>query len=459
MAKENSVGGRGSIGRRILAGTNWVVYTIVGLAIVVLCNWFIDRHDHHWDLTPTKKYSLSPQSTKLLKGLDRDVTFYVFDRPSGFRERRDILNLYSSATHRVSVRYVDPNRDPSLAKQFAVRTYGTIVVAAGDRHFEAPSATEEGISNALIRVLKGQSIVYFVQGHGERNLDGSDRDGYEKVKKELENENNQVKPLVLLQKLEIPSDCTILIIAGPRNDYLPQEIDTIKKYLNGGGRVMFLLDPGVELPNLAKLLEERNVTVRNDLVIDENPIAQVFGASPSMPLIIKYGSSPIVEPLQRTATLFPLSRSFSIGKDYKAGVTADSLCETSSDSFSVTDFTPKMRQVAYRPGKDIKGPLVVAVSAALSGEGENKAGGRFVAVGTSLLAANAYLGFQGNRDLVMNMVDWLSAHENLISIRPTPPESQHLNLTLSQMNGILLRVMAVPFIIIVAGLWVWWGRR
>ncbi len=459
MAKENSVGGSVSIGRRILAGTNWVVYTIVGLTIVVLCNWFIDRHDHHWDLTSTKKYSLSPQSTKLLKGLERDVTLYVFDRPAGFRERRDLLNLYSSASHRVSVHYVDPNREPSLAKEFGVRTYGTVVVASGDRHFEAPSATEEGVSNALIRVLKGQSIVYFVQGHGERDLEGSDRSGYEKVKKELENENNQVKTLVLLQKLEIPSDCALLVIAGPRNDYLPQEVETIKKYLNGGGRAMFLLDPGVELPNLAKFLEDWNVTVRNDLVIDENPVARVFGTSPSMPLIIKYGSSPIVQPLQRMATLFPLSRSFSVGKDYKAGVTADSLCETSPDSFSVTDFSPKMRQVAYRPGKDVKGPLTVAVSVALSGEGENKTRGRFVAVGTSLLAANAYLGFQGNRDLFMNMVDWLSANENLISIRPKPPESQHLNLTARQMNGILLKVMAVPLIIIVAGIWVWWGRR
>src|SRR6266487_3927372 len=389
MDEKNNVTGPRT--RKVLAGANFAVYTLVVIAIAALANWFVNRNDKIWDLTPNKSYSLSPQTIKLLRGLDRDVTLYVFDRKQGMREGHDLLDNYASASHRVTVKYVDPDREPGLAKQFAIRTYGTIVVAAGDRHFEAQGATEEGISNALIHMLKGQKTIYFIQGHSERDLESADRAGYDRVKKQLENEIYQVKTLLLMQKMEIPVDCSLLVVAG----------------------------------------------AQHDLVIDANPVAQLFGTSPTMPLIVKYGSSPIVEPLARTATLFPFTRSFAVGKEYKAGVTDESLCETSAESFGVADYNSKMQTVSYHPGKDIKGPLTVAVSGNLTGGGgEKKADGRFIALGTSLLAANVYLGFQGNRDLFMNMINWLSAEEDLISIRPKPPDAQRLNLTAQQMDRI-----------------------
>jgi ABC-type uncharacterized transport system involved in gliding motility auxiliary subunit len=457
MAWKDLIGG-GS-GRRILEGVNLAIYTAVAIAIVVLVNWFVDRHDRRWDLTPTQKYSLSPQSKKLLKDLSRDVTIYVFDRERSFGERRDLLGMYSSASRRLTVRYVDPDRQPTLAKQYAVRNYGTIVVAAADRHFEAQSESEEGLTNALIRVLKGQRTIYFVQGHGERNLESSDREGYDRVKKQLETENYQIQSLMLMQKMIIPSDCTLLIVAGPQNDYLTPEVDAIRKYVRGGGRALFLLDAGVELPNLTKLLADWNVTLRNDLVIDLNPVAQVFGTSPAMPLIIKYGTSPIVQPLTNRVTLFPVPRSFEIGKDYRAGASAESLCETSPDSYDVADFNPKMERITFRPGKDRKGPFTVAASGTVTGQVERKEG-RFVALGSSLLAANNFLGFQSNRDFFMNTVNWLSADEDLISIRPKPPESQHLNMTVQQMRRVLfLGVFGLPVLIVALGAWVWWHRR
>jgi len=458
MALKNPFGGRG--GRRILEGANFTVYTLIVIGILGLANWFVSRHDHSWDLTPNKKYSLAPQTVKLLKDLNQDVTIYVFDRERNFGQQRDLLNTFSSTSHRVSVRYVDVDRQPALAKQYAVRSYGTVVVAAGDRHFEAQSDSEEAISNALIRLFKGQRTACFIGGHGEHDLDSSERIGYSKVKTEFDHESYLTKTVTLLQKMEIPSDCSMVIVAGPKDDYLPQEVDTIRKYVTGGGRAMFMLDPGVALPELSKLLADWNVTVRNDLVIDENPVAQVFGTEPTMPLILKYGSSPIVQPIVREASLFPFTRSFSVGKDYKAGVTTDSFCETSDASFGVADFNPNMHEVRFREGKDVKGPLTVAVSGTLSGEGEKKAEGRFIALGTSMLPANSFLGFQANRDLFMNMVNWLSADVDMISIRPKPPESQHLMLTAAQMSKLLwLGVIGLPLLIVVAGTLVWWERR
>jgi ABC-type uncharacterized transport system involved in gliding motility auxiliary subunit len=458
MAFKNPFGGR--TGQRVLEGANVAVYTLVVVAILGLANWFVSRHDHSWDLTPNKKYSLAPQTVKLLKDLNQDVTIYVFDRERSFGQRHDLLNMFSLASRHLKVRYVDVDRQPALARQYAVRTYGTIVVAAGDRHFEAQSATEEGISNALIRLFKGQRTACFLTGHGERDLESSEQIGYSGVKKEFEHESYLTKTVTLMQKMEIPPDCSMVIVAGPKNDYLPQEVDTIRKYVTGGGRAMFMLDPGVDLPELSKLLAGWNVTVQNDLVIDENPIARIFGTEPTMPLILKYGSSPIVQPIAHQASLFPFSRSFSVGKEYKAGVTTDSLCDTSDASFGVADFNPEMHQVSYRAGKDFKGPLTVAVSGTLSGEGEKKAEGRFIALGTSMLPANAFLGFQANRDLFMNTVNWLSADVDMISIRPKPPESQHLMMTAAQMSKLFwLGVIGLPLLIVAAGTMVWWERR
>ena len=465
MAEKDLTSTKTSGGGKLLAGTNLLIYTVVGVAIVVLANWFVGRHDKRWDLTPNQKYSLAPQSLKLLKGLNQEVNIWVFDRERSRREHGDVLGNYSAASPRVHVQYVDPDRQPMLARQFGIRTFGTIVVASGDRHYEAQGDTEEGVTNALIRVLKGQSVACFIQGHQEGNLDSTDARGYDRVKKALESENYRTETPTLLQKNEIPSDCSLVIVAGPKHDYEQPEVETLRKYVSDGGRAMFMLDAGFDLPNLSKLLADWNVSVRRDLVIDVNPVAQVFGTKPYMPLILNYGSSPIVKPLERSASLFPLTRSLEIGKETKANVTTESLCQTSSDSYGVADFDSKSQAVgAYRPGKDFKGPLTVAVSATLTGQGtgaaDKKPEGRFVTLGTSLIAANSYLGFQANRDLFMNMINWLSANEDLMSIRPKPPESQHLNLTEQQMRRVLvLGVIGLPVLIIVAGVSVWWSRR
>jgi ABC-type uncharacterized transport system involved in gliding motility auxiliary subunit len=458
MAWKDRIAGKS--GQQVLTGANFALYSLIVIALIVLVNWFVSNHEKRWDMTPNKKYSLSEQTRKILKGLNRDVTLYAFDKERSFGERRDVLGMYSSASNRVKVKYVDPDRQPALAKEFSVRSYGTIVVSAGDRHMEAQGDGEEGITNALVRVLKGERTACFIQTHGERNLDSTERDGYDHFKKQLGNENYQTEMLPFLQKIDIPKDCTMVVIAGPQNDYLPPEIDAIHKYLQDGGRALIMLDAGVELPNLTKLLGDWGVTTRNDLVIDENPVAQIFGTEPYMPLIVKYGTSPIVQPLNGRATLFPLSRSFEVGKDSKPGVSADSLGDTSSDSYGVADWNPKIKEIQFHAGKDMKGPLSVAVAGTISSGEDKKTEGRFVATGTSLIAANTFLNFQSNRDFVMNSINWLSADEDLISIRATPPESQHLNMNAEQMRRVLvLGVFGIPILIVLAGVLVWWQRR
>ncbi len=445
---------------RVLEGANFILYTAIILGIIGVVNWFVRQHDHRWDLTPNKEFTLSPQSMKLLRSLKRNVTIYVFDQKNMFAARRDLLGEYQAASDHVKVDYVDPNRQPALAREFDVRSYGTIVAQAGNRHFKAASATEAGVTNALIHVLMGERNVCFIQGHGEPSLNSTGQDGYSQWKKSLNDESYRVTSLVLMQKNEIPSTCSMVAIAGPQHDYLPPEIATIQKYVENGGRLLVMLDAGTPLPNLDKLLAGWGVKVQDDLVIDLNPVAQLFQTTPDMPLILSYGSSSIVQPLRRTATLFPLTCSLDISNNSNLSVTDESLAKTSADSFGYVGFTPNIRQVSYRPGKDIKGPLNVAVEGRLSPGSGNKKAGRFVVFGTSQVAANAYFGFQGNRDLLMNTVNWLTSEENLISIRPKPPLQQHLTMNDRQMAELLyLGVIGLPLAILIIGGGVWWQRR
>ncbi len=360
--------------RRVLEGVNLVVYTLVVAAIVILVNVAVSRYvDRRWDLTSGKKFSLSPETFKVLKGLSGNVDVYAFNDTRGMQADRDLLENYTNVTRRVTAHYVDPNRQPAMARQFEVHTpERTIVVAEGGRHYAASSADEQGVTNALIRLTKGMKKVCFIGSHGERDLEGAERDGFQRFKKGLTDENYTVEKLTLLAgKNEIPADCAVTVIAGP----------------------------------------------------------------------------------------FPLTRSFKLSKQPASVITDDSLCETSGDSFGSMGFNPKIQKIAYDASKDVKGPLTVAVSGTLAGADPKKQG-RFVALGTSLIAANAYLKFQGNSDLVMNAVNWLSAEEDLLSIRPKPRESQHLDLTQAQMQKILyLGVIGVPILIILAGVSVWWQRR
>jgi ABC-type uncharacterized transport system involved in gliding motility auxiliary subunit len=459
MAEVERTKGGGKL--RILQGANLALYTLIGIAIIVLVNWYVNQHNKTWDLTPNQEYSLSPQSKKILKGLKQNITIYAFDRKDAFSRRRDLLGEYEKSSNHVAVRYVDPVRQPALSRRYGIQSYGTIEVVSGTRHFQAQTTNEEGVTNALIRVLMGEKTVYFMDGHGERSIDDSAQDGFQGLKKALNDESYNVKTLMLLQKNEIPPDCQALVIAGPKHDYLPAEIATISKFIEGGGRVLFMLDAGVKMPNLNKMLNGWGVTLRDDLVVDLNPVARLFGTTPVMPLIVKYGSNPIVEPMERTATLFPLTRSIEISKDAKGGAVPEMLCQTSGDSFGVEGFKPSMRRISDKPRPgDVKGPLTVAVADTLSGQGGKKGEGRLVVTGTSLLGANAYLGFQGNKDLVMNMVNWLSAEESLISIRAKSRESQTLNMNQRQMGQLLyLGVFGLPLLIILLGAGVWWRRR
>ena len=455
-------------------------YILLALAILVVINWFTHRNNQRLDLTPSQKYSLSLQTKRVLETLeqeDREVDLYVFDREQNLSRHRQLLDIYSSISPGVTTHLINPDKKPALAQQMEIERYGTLVATMDNRRQEATDTTEEAITNTLIQLLKGgERTVCFLKAHGERDIEESGRTGFSQVKDMLEGGNYKVRSISLLEGTEItvPEDCTLVVVAGPKNDYLKGEIEAVRSYIEKGGRGLFMLDPQ-EIPSLTGLLEAWNVTVQDTLVVDPNPVARLFGADELMPLVQRYESHVIVRDLQNVATLFPLTRTLEIASDSKEGIHVEPLFKSSEQSLAAAN--PRSGQpIQVRKGEDPQGPFTLGAAGTIEnpqtgnedtgGNGrpetseEAKAEGRFVVVGTSTFAANSMINFGGNRDLFLNVVNWLSRDEDLISIRPKPPDTQRLDLNEAQMRNIrILTLFLVPVFILGAGFSVWWRRR
>ena len=441
-----------------------VTYTVIIVAVLTTINVLADRYNKSYDATSNKRYSLSDQTIKIVKGLKQDATITYYAQSIRFSEGRDQLELYANLSPKVHVKYVDPDKDPQSARAAGIKNYGTAVVQVGANKNEAQSLTEEGITGAFIRDLKNTTrTVCFVTGSGEHQIDNSERTGYSRFKDLLGKEEYTTKSISLLQSAEIPADCTVLVVAGPSGDYLQPQVDAIKKYVEGGGRALLLLDPPLKMGRseiadndaLAGVLQSWGVTPDKNLILDLNPIGQVVGIGPQVALVTTYDSHAIVNEMKGTATGFPLSRSIEVKNGDKTTVTK--LFDSSATSLA----TEKLNSpnIDPRDPKNKKGPLTLAAAGTYN-TGKENSQGRFVVVGCSEWLANSFIGFNGNRDLALNTMNWLSSDEDLISIRPKDRDDRRITMTEAQMNWVRLTSQFVfPLAVVIAGVTVWWRRR
>jgi ABC-type uncharacterized transport system involved in gliding motility auxiliary subunit len=465
-------------GRQARYGTLAGASVLVVLAILAAINYLAERHNKRWDLTAASQYSLSDQTKKVLQGLTKPVKATVFARTEDFERFRSRLEEYQYVSKQLQVEYIDPEKRPSLADRLKENALGTVVLEYDGRVQRVTSEAEQDLTNGLIKVVQGkQPKVYFVTGHGERDLSGSDGAGYSGIAEQLKSDNFLTEPLVLLQQ-DIPADAAVVVVAGPKSDFLEPEIGKLKAYLAKGGKVMVLIDPPAnpEAPPLAHLiglLKDWSVEVGNDAILD--PMSQLRGTQADVPVAAQYPFHQITNTF-RLLTAYPFSRSVKPIAGAPAGRTATSFIMTGRNSWAESDLkrlTTKGEAEPEFDKGDVQGPisLAVAVNAPVEGatppppaDGQdanpNKPETRLVVVGDSDFAANSVAGIPGNQDMFLNMVNWLAQQENLISVRPRSPEDRRITLTAGQDRMIAWFTMVIlPGLVFLAGIQTWWRRR
>jgi ABC-type uncharacterized transport system involved in gliding motility auxiliary subunit len=448
--------------------TKYAVYATLYISVIVgvvsVANVLANRYNKSYDATSNKRYSLSDQTAKIVKGLKQDATITYFAQGREFQQGKDQLDQYAKLSPKVHIKYVDPDKDPNVAREAGIKNYGTTVVQIGAKKEEAKSLSEEGITGAFIRDLKNTTrTVCFVAGSGEHQIEDSERSGYSRFKELLGKDDYTAKSISLLQKAEVPADCTVLVVGGPSGDYQQPEVDAIKKFVEDGGRALLMLDPPLKMGRseiadndaLAVVLQGWGVTLDKDLILDLNPIGQLAGLGPQVALVTVYNTHAIVNEMKGSATGFPLSRSL----DVKSGgkTTVEKLFSSSDTSLA----TSKLDSPNIDPNdsKNRKGPLTIAAAGSYN-TGKENSQGRFVVIGSASWAANSFINFNGNRDLALNAMNWLSSDEDLISIRPKDREDRRITMTRGQLNVVRIASQFVlPLIVIFAGVSVWWRRR
>ena len=489
-----------TLGRRqtrygALAGSS----VLIALGILVAANFVMARQNKRWDLTAARQYSLAPQTIRLLESLDSPIRMMVFAQDIDFPRYRDRLEEYEYTSEQVELEYVDIDKNPGVARQYEVQAYGTVVLEYEGRVERVGSDDEQDVTNALIKVIEGEEQhVYFVQGHGERSPDDSERTGYSGFRDALRRDNLSVDTVVIAQTGTIPADASVMVVAGPTTDYLPGEIAILRDYLETGGKALFLIDPAdnaeaveQDQRNLIALLAEWGIDIGSNVVVDVSGVGQLLGTGPTVPLASQYPPHPITDNFE-LLTAFPLARSVTPVTGGVDDRLAESFAETSPQSWAETSLDELSGGEVSAGDDDPPGPISIAAAVAVEVEPDNaqaasvtdseadtesnpgtEAGGtdeevdepavieaRVAVVGDSDFASNAALGTQGNRDLALNIINWLAQQENLIAIRPREPEDRRITITaIQQRNVFWLSFLIVPGAVIGSGVYTWWRRR
>lgn len=466
--------------KSFIYSSNMIVVVVLVLAILVVVNYFLSRHHHRFDFTEANLHSLSDQSINVLKNLKAEVNVKCFFLEGNFSRNKmeNLMGIYSYHSKKIKVEFINPDKNTGLVKRYNITEDGTTIFECGDKESRITTSTEEDITNAIIKISREKKkAVYFLEGHGEASIEESGERGYSLAKQELEKLAYEVKKLTLALSETFPDDCSLLVIPGAEKDLVPNELETIRNYIRGGGRVFFMVDPE-ESPGLKPFLEEFGVQLEDDFVVDT--ISRLMGGDYFMPIVSEYGYHEITKNFSY-ATFFPLARSVDAAETKPSGITANVIAKTSPRSWSERQLSAK--EVAFDKDKDRAGPIPLAVAVTVEVKKEEakeaaeekdkepkaeeekkeeapKKEGRLTVFGDSDFASNRYYNLSGNGNLFLNAANWLTEEADLISIQPKTSSPRTIQLTMTQGRMLFfVSVIILPLAVLIAGISIWLRRR
>lgn len=445
---------KGAFGRTFAGRATWFYGISAATAVllvgaVIAANYVAIRKKVSWDVTKAGIHTLAEDTLKTLGGLQEEIRVTAFFGPAdpAHAAVKDLLDRYQARTDKLVVEYVDPYAAPERVQEKGIREGGPrVIFARGEVEARAGDVTEESFTNALVKVLrKGEKKLYVVTGHGERDTaDEQGQTGYGRVAKALGDEGLQLAPLQLTSG-EVPDDAAAVLVLGPQKPFFEPEVESLRKYLGGGGRLFVALEPGHDDPALEKLLEAYGFVFEDALVVD--PLSRLMGGGAAIPVAQTYAEHDIIREFA-LATLFPTARPVVASGEASPRPTVLALSNPSA--WGETDLANP--QAAYDPHEK-RGQLGLAAVV-------EKEQTRIVAIGDVDFASNQYEAAGGNSDFFLNAVNWLAAQEDRITIRPRTREASRLVLTEADATFLnLFSLNVLPMLVLAAGLSVWLVRR
>ncbi|MBI4609089.1 MAG: GldG family protein [Candidatus Rokubacteria bacterium] len=446
-------------------GLNVLAMVLLLFGIVALVEAISYRHSYRLDLTENRRHSLSPYTIEVLRKLKVPVEvtgFFRSDQP-GKRIAEDLFKQYASYSKgKLTWQVVDPDRNPGLARRYGIESYGTVVLDTKTKSEKVLDAEEEKLTNSLVKVTReGKRIVYVVQGHGEAELSNTERPGFSGAKAAMEQANYEVKELLLVREAKVADDAALVLVAGPKNDLLPAELEALDAYIARGGKVLFMANP-FQADGLKKYLEKYGIALGDDLVIDR--ISRAFGGDFVVPAIFQYEPHAITKEFGNVLTFFPLTRSVDVQAKPPKGVSAQVLAKSGPGSWGERTRAELDSGAVKQDPDDRPGPVPVAAVATVEAtkppEGKTNVKARIVVFGTANLAANQFLNIQGNKDLFLNTVSWLAEEEDLIAIRPKNIRQTPIVPTATEGRLVFwIPVVVLPLVVMACGISVLVRRR
>ncbi len=442
--------------RRLLYGANLIIIIIVMFLLAVVINYLGKHYNKRIDLTASKQFTLSEQTIKTINSLKKPVLISTFFNKKNPNRQRiyDLLAEYDNLSANITVDKVDPIANPSKTQEKGITSYGVVLFESGSKREVTTVFGEQEVTQSLIKISKEETkVIYFLSGHGEHDSKNDKPNGYSEIRTRLANQGYQAKTLEFFQSA--PADCDLLVIAGADKALLPSEVTAVENYLEQGGRLLLLLDPGIEV-GLEKLMAKWGVAIGDDLVVDP---ASSFSKDVTTPVIVRYYQHPIVYGL--SATFFPRVRSVSKEEDIGDQLTVLPVMMTTANGWA--EKNPDKLQ--FDKDVDLAGPVTICVSAVKSlliktAGGSDVRYARVLVLGDSDFATNSFIKMLSNSDLFINSVNWLLEDEDLISIRPKEPDERKIQLTGSQVRSLfVINVLVAPLSVMVIGTLIWWRYR
>lgn len=439
------------------------IFLLLFLSCIGMLAWLSHHYNQQFDLTANKRHSLSNNSIDLLNKLNKPVTVHAYTTDDVTSQAvQEIIQRYQRIKSDFNLQLLNPDIDIQQAKKdgIVMNKPFAFVIYYNNRMEHINSLGEQSISNALLRLnRRDNQQVVFLSGHGERELNGTDNRAYTTLKKQLSDMGFNLQTVNLLENA-LPADTKLLVIAAPTELYLAGEIEQLENYINNGGNLLWLADPG-DLAGLDKIATSLGLQLQNGVIIDSNAeLRKTLNIQhPAIIPVTEYFPHIITNTI-RYNTLFPLSRGISplTNENSINNWQAEALFSTSAKSWSELGGL-KEEMVFNSADGDIAGPVTLA--AALHRENTSKTGSqRMLVIGDSDFLSDTYIGAGANLNLGLNIFNWLIGDDDFISVET--PSAADTKLALDDQQLLVIGFgffLIIPLILLIVGFRIWYVRR